>query len=109
MKKEYEPKFKAAAEGMKDILTADQKKAREDAMKAARDAGKKGRDVFEAAKDAVKLTDDQKAKLKASSEQMQKVGKEIHEKIDSILTADQKEILKKAREGHMRRPGADKK
>ena len=88
LRKEYGPKLKAAADG---ILTADQKEARDDAIKAAKDAGKKGPEVFKAAMQAVKLTDDQKAKLE---EVMKPLHKEVHEKLMAILTPEQKEQLK---------------
>ena len=88
LRKEYEPKFKNAADS---VLTADQKKARDDAVKAAKDAGKKGEEVFKAARAAVKLTDDQKAKMK---EALKSVGKELHERIQAILTPEQREQLK---------------
>ena len=88
LRKEYGPKFKAAADS---ILTADQKKAREDAVKAAKAEGKKGPEVGKAAMQAVKLTEDQKAKMK---EVMKPLHKEVHEKLMAILTSEQKEQLK---------------
>ena len=72
-------------------MTADQKKACEDAVKAAKAEGKKGPEVWKAAKQAAKLTDDQKAKLK---EVMKPLHKELHEKILALLTTEQKDQLK---------------
>ncbi len=86
--KGYEPKFKAAADG---VLTADQKKARDAAVKAAKDAGTKGPEVFAAARAAVKLTDAQKAKMK---EAITPLAKEFREKVKAILTPAQQEQLK---------------
>jgi Spy/CpxP family protein refolding chaperone len=88
LRKEYGPKFKAAADS---VLTADQKEAREDAVKAAKAEGKKGPEVGKAAMEAVKLTDDQKAKMK---EVMKPLHKEVHEKLMAILTPEQQEQLK---------------
>jgi Spy/CpxP family protein refolding chaperone len=87
-RKEYEPKFKAAADS---ILTTEQKEARADAVKAAKAEGKKGPEVWKAAMEAVKLTDDQKSKMK---EVMKPLHKEVHEKLMAILTSEQKDQLK---------------
>jgi Spy/CpxP family protein refolding chaperone len=88
---EYGPKLKEARES---ILTADQKKARDDAAKAAKDAGKKPAEVFRAAMTAVTLTDDQKAKMK---ETVAPLRKEAIEKVTALLTPEQQEQLQKAR------------
>ena len=78
LKTEYRAKFKAAAD---TVLTADQQKARDDAVKAAKAEGKKGPEVWKAAIQAVKPTDDQKAKFK---EVMRPLHKELHEKVLAI-------------------------
>ena len=88
LKEEYKPKFKAAADS---ILTADQQKARDEAVKAAKAEGKKGPEVWKAARHAVKLTDEQKAKF---HEAMKPLHKELHEKVMALLTTEQKEQLK---------------
>ena len=88
LRKEYEPKFKEAADS---VLTADQKKARDDAIKAAKDADKKGPEMFRAVRSAVKLTDEQKAKRR---EVMEPLMKEFREKVKAILTPEQQEQLK---------------
>ena len=86
--KEYGPKFKAAADS---VLTADQKKVRDSALKAAKDAGKKGPEVLQAVGAAMKLTDAQKAKMKAAVEP---VAKAFRERMKAILTPAQQEQLK---------------
>jgi Spy/CpxP family protein refolding chaperone len=86
--KEFHSKMKAAADS---ILTDEQKKARDEAIKSAKDAGKKGREIQKAAREAVKLTDEQKAKMKDA---MKPVAKEIRDKLMAILTPEQKEQLK---------------
>ena len=98
LKKEYAPKFKEAAGKLEGILTAEQKKARDEAVKTAKEAGKKPGEVWRAGMEAVKLTDDQKAKLKDARTAMQDLRKEVHEKVMGLLTPEQKEELKKARE-----------
>ena len=66
------------------VLTADQKKARDDAVKAAKDAGKKGPEVLRAARAAVKLTDDQKAKMKEDRYASEKGSpREAHGAVDA--------------------------
>jgi Spy/CpxP family protein refolding chaperone len=86
--KEYGPKLKTARDS---ILTDEQKKARDDAVKAAKDAGKKPGEVMKAAFEAVKLTDDQKTKMR---ETMKPLNKEIRGKLMSILTDEQKAQVK---------------
>jgi Spy/CpxP family protein refolding chaperone len=87
--KEFHSKMKAAADS---VLTDEQKTARDEAVKAAKDAGKKGREVQKAAHDAVKLTAEQKTKMKDA---MKPVDKEIREKLMDILTDEQKAQVKK--------------
>ena len=108
LKKEYEPKMKDSWKKAGDILTADQRKAREEAVKAAKAAGKKGTEIREAARAAVKLTDDQKAKVKAGREAAAAVRKELHSKILGVLTVEQREKLKKGHKSHKGHKGCDK-
>ena len=84
LRKEYVPKFKEATDS---VLTTDQKKARDDAIKAAKDAGKKG-ELFTV---KLKLTDEQKAKIR---EAITPLEKELREKTQAILTPEQREQLK---------------
>jgi Spy/CpxP family protein refolding chaperone len=95
LKKEYAPKFKEGWEKMQSVLTADQKKARDEAVKAAEASGKTGRDAFRAAHDAVKLTDEQKAKMDQVRKDNQAVRKEARDKAMAILTPEQQDQLKK--------------
>ncbi len=80
---------------MDSVLTDEQKKAREEAIKTAKDAGKNMRDTFKAASEAVKLTDDQKTKLREEMQAMRPVVTELRGKINAILTPDQQEQVKK--------------
>ncbi len=98
LRKLYGPKFKETLKKFGDILTADQKKARDEAVKSAHAAGKHGKAAFEAVKAAVKLTDAQKAKFAELRKQMQSLRKEVREKFLAILTPEQQAKLKKAHE-----------
>jgi Spy/CpxP family protein refolding chaperone len=85
---EFKPKFEEAANS---VLTADQKKVRDNAIKTATDGGKKGPEVFKAAMSAVQLSGEQKAKMKTA---MGAVKKEFDEKMKAILTPSQQKPLK---------------
>jgi hypothetical protein len=94
MKKEYDPKVKDATAKVEGVITAEQKKAREDALKEARDAGKRGQEVRDAAQAAMKLTDAQKADMKKFRQVVTDLNKEITDKVNALLTDAQKETLK---------------
>ena len=98
LKKEYGPKLKDDRQSMESILTEDQKKVRDEVLKAAKAAGKKPGESWKEVKEAVKLTDEQKAKLAETRKSMKALHKEIREKIEALLTPEQKEMLKKSRE-----------
>jgi Spy/CpxP family protein refolding chaperone len=95
LKKEYEPKFKELGQKMKGVLTPEQKTARVEAAKAAREAGKSRQDVRAAAEAAMKMTDQQKAKLAEVRKANMSLGKEFRDKVVGLLTPEQKEQLKK--------------
>ncbi len=73
--------------GPDSVLTDEQKKAKTDAVEAAKKDGKKGFELLKAGRDAVKLTDEQKTKLKESL-------KTLMEESKKILTPEQQEKLK---------------
>ncbi len=108
LKKEYGAKFKDAWKKAGDIVTADQKKARDEALKAAKEAGKKGPDVRKDVEAAMKLTDEQKAKMADARKEAQSLRKEVREKFMALLTDEQKEQLKKGREHHREHKSKDK-
>ncbi|MGB7732049.1 MAG: hypothetical protein WBL72_00005 [Thermoguttaceae bacterium] len=103
LQKQYAPKLKDLAQTRDNVLTADQKKARQDAIKAARAAGKRGPEVREAIQAAMKLTDAQKAKLADAQKASRTLNKEIMDKVNQVLTPDQQATLKKARGNRGRR------
>ena len=63
-RKEYEPKFEDLRKAREAVFTADQKKARDEARDKAKEAGKNRWEAQRAGREAMKITDDQKAKLK---------------------------------------------
>ncbi len=99
LRKEFDPKFKAAREKMESVLTDEQKKARGEAMKTARDAGKKGKDVWDAAEAAMKLSDEQKTKLSDARKEMGDLYKEFDKKFRAFLTPEQQDKLRPPRGG----------
>ncbi len=104
LKKEYEPKFKELWQKRDSVLTDEQKKARSEAAKAARAAGKRGLDLRKEAREAMKLTDEQKAELEKVDKAARELGKEFREKVMNVLTAEQKEKLKKQWQERRRGP-----
>jgi Spy/CpxP family protein refolding chaperone len=96
LKKEYAPKQKEIADKLAAVPTAEQKKARDEAIKEARDAGT--RPDREAIQAAMKLTDAQKAEMTKLRKAQSDLDKEITDKVTKLLTPEQQETLKKARE-----------
>jgi Spy/CpxP family protein refolding chaperone len=103
IKKEYAPKVKELEQKMEGILTPEQKTARQEAVKAAKEAGKKGPEVRKEVEAAVKLTNEQKAKQAETRKAMKALHKEIHDKVMSILTPEQKAQLDQRNEEHKHR------
>ena len=66
---------------LEKLLTDEQKTAEKDARKAAKDAGKTPAESRKAVDEALKLTDDQKAKMK----DLQKQNTELNRKIVDAL------------------------
>lgn len=96
LQNEYAPKASAAQKKMRDMLTKEQWKARGEAQKAAKAAGKKGQEARDAIDAASKLTDEQKKALAKAEQDLAAVKKEARDKAMNILTAEQKDQLKKA-------------
>jgi Spy/CpxP family protein refolding chaperone len=105
LKKAYAPKAKTLADKLTAVPTDEQKKARDAAMKEARDAGKRGSEVRDAVQAAMKLTDAQKAEMAKLRKAQGDLNKEVTDKVNKILTAEQQETLKKARESRGNRGG----
>lgn len=94
VKKEYEPKLEELHKKQAGILTAEQKKAAQEASKAAKAAGKKGKEAKADVDAAVKLTDDQKKQQEEVSKELKELNGKIRDSIASFLTEEQKTHLK---------------
>ena len=97
IRKECRPKIEKAMQGLEGLLTDDQKKARREAL----EAGKKRKEVIA----ALKLTDDQKAKLEAACKEVHALVREELEKMREVLTEGQRaklDELKSERKEHVR-------
>jgi Spy/CpxP family protein refolding chaperone len=85
LREEYRPKVHKALEGLRGLLTEEQRKAREEALKA----GKNRREVLA----ALNLTDEQKEKVAAAGKEIHELVREHMEKVHDLLTDSQKEKL----------------
>jgi Spy/CpxP family protein refolding chaperone len=85
IRKECRPKIEKAMEGLRGTLSAEQRQAREEALKA----GKRRREVLA----AMKLTDEQKAKVQAVGKEVGALVREEMAQVRDVLTAEQKEKL----------------
>jgi Spy/CpxP family protein refolding chaperone len=94
VKKEFAPKLDEARKAM-DVLTPEQKKARDEATKKAKDEGKTEREIRAAGRAAVTLTDEQKTKQAETMKGMRAVGEQFRAKIMDILTPEQKAEVQK--------------
>jgi Spy/CpxP family protein refolding chaperone len=97
IRKEFRPKVEKALEGLKGILSDDQRKEREEGLKG----GKKRREVIA----SLKLTDEQKAKVEAVAKEIHTLVREELEKMRDVLSEGQKEKLgdfKDERKEHVR-------
>jgi Spy/CpxP family protein refolding chaperone len=90
IRKEFRPKITKAMEGLKGLLTEEQRQARADALKA----GKKRREVLA----ALKLTDDQKGKVETVGKEVGALVREELKQVRDVLTEGQKEKLQELRE-----------
>ena len=90
IRKEYRPKIVKAMEGLKGLLTDEQKQAREEGLKA----GKKHGEVLT----SLNLTGDQKEKIAAACKDVHAAVKEELEKIKDVLTEEQQAKLPELKE-----------
>ena len=94
LNKEFGPKLAECRKKAAGIITADQKKARTEAVKKAKADGKKGKEVQAVANAAVAITDDQKAQQAETKKAMGALNKEIRTQFAALLTDEQKAKLK---------------
>ena len=90
IQKEYRPRTAQAMETLKGVLTAQQRRAREQGLAA----GKTRKEVLT----SLNLTSDQKQKVEAASKEVKAVVTDELEKIKDVLTASQQEKLGELRE-----------
>jgi len=94
LNKEFGPKLAECRKKAAGIITADQKKARAEAVKKAKADGKKGKEVQAAANAALAITADQKTQQAECKKAMQALNKEIKTQFAALLTDEQKAKLK---------------
>jgi Spy/CpxP family protein refolding chaperone len=85
IRKDFRPRIEKALEGLKGVLSDEQKKAREEAFTA----GKTRRQLLE----GLKLTNEQKEKVTAIGKDVATLVREEMEKVRDVLSAEQKEKL----------------
>lgn len=90
IKKEHEPKLRAAQEKVNASLTREQRQARTEAQKAARQAGKKGKEAQAEAIAAMKLTDEQKKEFEAAQKEMDQAQAAFRSDLGEVLSDEQK-------------------
>jgi Spy/CpxP family protein refolding chaperone len=90
IREEYRPRIEKVMNELKDLLTDDQRKAREEGLKA----GKTRREVME----SLSLTDEQKTKVEAIGKELATVVRDELDKMKSVLTAGQEEKLEALKE-----------
>jgi Spy/CpxP family protein refolding chaperone len=90
IREEYRPKIRKALEGLKGILTDEQRKAREEALTS----GKKRSEVLA----ALKLSDGQKKKVAVVAKEVGELVRGEMEQIRDLLTESQKEKLAEFKE-----------
>jgi len=90
IRKEFHPKIAKALQGLRGILTDEQKTAREQGLKA----GKKHREVMA----SLNLTEDQKEKVSAVCKDLATLVREELEKIRDVLTEEQQAKLPELKE-----------
>jgi len=93
--KEFGPKLVEANKKL-DVLTPEQKKARDEAIKEAKTAGKKGKELHQAVEAAVKLTDAQKAEQTDARKERSSLEKQLFDEVMGVLTPEQQKQVKAA-------------
>jgi len=94
LKKEYGPKLKEAQEKLDGLLSADQKKAQEEARRNLKKEGKDRKDARAALEESLKLTEEQKKSYAEATKSVAELQKTIRTKMLDLLSADQKAKIK---------------
>jgi Spy/CpxP family protein refolding chaperone len=90
IRKECRPKIEKALEGLRGLLTDDQRKAREEGLRA----GKKRREIIA----SLNLTGEQKEKVESVGKEVRALVREEMEKMRDVLTEGQKEKLQELKD-----------
>ena len=93
--KEFAEKLAELTMAGKDILTADQQKAEKAAHEANKAAGTKGPEARKAIEEALKLTDEQKTKMKEHQKSQHEFNTKVVEVLKKVLTPEQQDQLPK--------------
>jgi hypothetical protein len=94
---QYTPKFRELNQKTNNLLTAEQKKARNEANAKNKAEGKTGKEAQAAVAAALALTPEQQktqAEIQASAKEL---SRSLNKDVQAILTAEQKEKLKPAK------------
>ena len=94
LNKEFGPKLAECRKKAASIITADQKKARAEAIKKAKADGKKGKELRTAVNAAVAITADQKAQQAECKKATSALQKQIRTQFAALLTDEQKAKIK---------------
>jgi hypothetical protein len=86
---ENAPKLKEAQAKVDAALTAEQKRARREALKAAKNSGKKRKQLQTEALTAMKLTPEQKARLESAEKDLKSAQAALMKDLQGALTKDQ--------------------
>ena len=93
LKEQYAPKLAESQKKINAIVSADQRKAQQEAEKAAKAAGKKGREAREEGIAALKLSPEEKAKYEQARSEQQQIQNEARTALRAVLTPEQKAEL----------------
>lgn len=89
------PEFVAIYKKQREVLTPEQIKAEKEARQEAKAAGKTPKEAEAAVAAALKLTDEQKAKMAEIRNERGALEKELRSEVMNVLTDEQKAELKK--------------
>ncbi|MEX2173817.1 MAG: hypothetical protein WD872_05605 [Pirellulaceae bacterium] len=90
---EHGPKLQEAQAKVNAVLTAEQRKAQQEARKSATDAGRKRKAATEEGVAAMKLTDEQKTKWEAAEKEANAARVAMNKELSALLSDEQKEKL----------------
>jgi hypothetical protein len=93
LKKEYAPKLKEINDKIGVVMTPERQKVAAEERKRLAAEGKKGKEVNEAVMAALKLSEEEQAKLKEAQAERQKLVQEINKKKMALLTEEQKKTI----------------